>query len=486
MGLIWDQAESAAFQNALSTNLDVWDTALSSWRTRLDAVAERLGSDPNSDLSGAAWNAAKTLFIDRILPIVETGQSACAWTREHLQTYKTAEVQLIQDDTHLDEEALQSSIDALNAEVYEITSFWELVWPWIGYREDVRALRRRIKEVEKKIDDLRIFSSSTSSLFNEEIALTYTLSTAIESISRGSLSVDGIYMPSSGDREPWRQGLSTYLTYHPASTDDQAIADVMEQKLRDKGLLEGPTNSWYEKWLLNAAKHNISIDEILKIAADHGITPEDFSLLDGLEEVKDPDGKSYFLLPKDIDPDDAVKAVLMIYILNAGTDYATADDHLNNSKASKNDYSETPYSSAEIQRIINRQEQNRGCYNHIDGSGAVVATPNGMLIGVGGNIIQQMQSRSGGTTYGDFFLTNIDNSSDPAQTLKDLITAGKRSDGLDLDRLLHHEERHSQQWATYGAGFAITYIGDLVKTGFDGTKNQWEQDAGLADGGYVK
>ena len=49
---------------------------------------------------------------------------------------------------------------------------------------------------------------------------------------------------------------------------------------------------------------------------------------------------------------------------------------------------------------------------------------------------------------------------------------------LDLDRLLHHEERHSQQWAHNG------HLGMLWALTSD-----WmglERDAGLSDGGYEK
>ncbi|UHJ56252.1 hypothetical protein LT337_04405 [Mycolicibacterium fortuitum] len=55
---------------------------------------------------------------------------------------------------------------------------------------------------------------------------------------------------------------------------------------------------------------------------------------------------------------------------------------------------------------------------------------------------------------------------------------------LDLDRLLHHEERHSEQWAQKGfVWMARDYgLGAIIeqKTGI----NPLERDAGLSDGGY--
>ena len=48
------------------------------------------------------------------------------------------------------------------------------------------------------------------------------------------------------------------------------------------------------------------------------------------------------------------------------------------------------------------------------------------------------------------------------------------------DRLLHHEERHSQQWANEGYTKYVTfYIWEQITGG-----NQTEEDAGLSDGGY--
>ncbi|WP_410657613.1 hypothetical protein [Amycolatopsis sp. lyj-112] len=99
----------------------------------------------------------------------------------------------------------------------------------------------------------------------------------------------------------------------------------MEQSLRDAGLLTGPPASGhYRQWLENAVRRGVPIDTIKKIAADHDITPEDFKVLDGMEEIReDEDGdgtfKSYFLMPTDVSGDDAAKAVRMTYLMNTGT-----------------------------------------------------------------------------------------------------------------------------------------------------------------------
>lgn len=280
-------------------------------------------------------------------------------------------------------------------------------------------------------------------------------------------------------------------------------------RLREEGLLTGPDpDGYYLQWLQNAARRGVSIDEIVDIARDHGITPSDFEVLDGLEEVKDRDGKSFFILPTDISGDDARNAVLMTYILNAGTDYGTAD--------SSRDFSETPYSSEEIQRIKDRQDANDWFsygqdVGFVNGNGGRLATtPNGMLMGLGGNALQDIYSASGGTTFGEIFMLNIDDPEDGREALISVIKSGVANYGgadgepdpdpdLDLDRLLHHEERHSQQWADEGyAPFIAGYANESVDVDWkgwgpfqapiphqvEGRDNSYEADAGLTDGGY--
>ena len=262
-----------------------------------------------------------------------------------------------------------------------------------------------------------------------------------------------------------------------------------ERMLREAGLLSGPSpDGYYAQWLENAERRDVSPEVIVEIAQRHGITPEDFEILEGMEEIQDPDGKSFFLIPEGTTGDDAQNAVLMTYILNAGTDYDKAGER----PRVTNDFAETPYSADEVQRITDRQESNDWSYDDdvafvVDNGGRLATTPNGMLMGVGGNWLQDGYSREAGTTWGDIFMVNIDDPDDVAQQLSDIVESGHAwdvddDDGkpyertLDLDRFLHHEERHSQQWADKG------YAGMI----WDYTWNHdaLEEDAGMSDGGY--
>ncbi|UMG92723.1 hypothetical protein [Nocardioides sp. TF02-7] len=273
------------------------------------------------------------------------------------------------------------------------------------------------------------------------------------------------------------------VAYDRVSDRLELTGNRIEYRLRQEGLLSGPLpEGYYTQWLENADRRGVPAETIIEIAREHGITPEDFEVLDGLEEITDPDGKSYFLLPDGISGDDARKAVLMTYILNAGTDYG--DGH-------QTDFTPEAYSADEVQRIIDRQAANDWSYDEDvgfvhDNGGRLVTTPNGMLMGLGGNWLQDLYSQKGGTAWGDIFMANIDDPDDAAEQLRDMVRSGNAwytdDDGnpyegtLDLDRLLHHEERHSRQWADKGRWGMIWD----VATDSDGI----EEEAGLGDGGY--
>lgn len=231
-------------------------------------------------------------------------------------------------------------------------------------------------------------------------------------------------------------------------------------------------------WLENARRRGVPGGVVEEIARWNAITPESFAVLEKTEEITDPHGKSYFLLPPDIGGLDARKATLLTYVLNAGTDYGKAGRR-------PPDFPTTPYRAAEVARIMHRQNANRWSYSrdvrfvHHNG-GRLVTTPNGILMGLGGNWLQRQFSRRGGTTWGDIFMLNAATRTGPAEGLRRIVRCA-----VDLDRVLHHEERHSRQWAAKGyAGMLAGYGWELVRELAFGATNRLEEDAGLSDGGY--
>ena len=261
-------------------------------------------------------------------------------------------------------------------------------------------------------------------------------------------------------------------------------ANEYEDALHDAGLLDGPSSGFYREWLENAAKNGVPPEVIVDIARAQNITPKSFDVLTRMERVTDQDGKDFFLLPEDATNDEAFRATLMTYILNAGTGYGNAKGR------QKNDFAETPYTADEVQRIQERQLANAWSYNQVERlserGGRFATTPNGMLIGlgVGQTWGEEQLSQRGGTTLGDIFIVNNDHPADAAQSLRDYILKFDAT-GRDLDRVLHHEERHSQQWADLG--FARMVEQYAITMGIEwtrGPQSPFEKNAGSTDGGY--
>jgi hypothetical protein len=86
-------------------------------------------------------------------------------------------------------------------------------------------------------------------------------------------------------------------------------------------------------------------------------------------------------------------------------------------------------------------------------------------------------------------------STDPARRLRQIVESGHAwytdregmplESNLALDRVLHHEELHSQQWAAKGHARMITaYLWEVLRDRLFGKINRLEAEAGLADGGY--
>lgn len=277
-----------------------------------------------------------------------------------------------------------------------------------------------------------------------------------------------------------------------------------EEALQDAGLLDGESSGLYREWLQNAADNGVPPETVVEIARQENLTPRSFDVLNapGMERVTDTNGtpetsddKDYWILPDDATAEQARQATLMTYIYNAGTGYGASKGNAGN------DFAETPYSAAEVARVRERQADNWWSYNLLpeamDQGGRFATTPNGMLMGLGGGLVQQELTMAAGTCYGDVFAVNYDHPTNAADQLRSIITSGEATwqkdngtegTGNDLDRVLHHEERHSQQWAERGPlgmkDYVLAYGTAEIYARITGTHNSFEENAGASDGGY--
>jgi hypothetical protein len=343
------------------------------------------------------------------------------------------------------------------------------------------ANNRFLRE-EHRISTQAAFEATAEALDGERRIVLSTL----RSRSSGPVAaLDTVLERFVGANPPTSRSLGE-VAFERASQNLDLTGGLYEFQLRQEGLLTGASpDGYYAEWLVNAERQGVDPAVLVQIARDNNLTPESFEVLDGLEKLTDPQDKSFFVLPTDISGDRARDVVLMSFILNAGTDYGEGTDH---------DFPIEPYSAEYVEYIKTRQEANDWSYDDDVGfvhgnGGRLVATPNGILMGAGGNWIQDLYSQQGGTTWGDIFMVNVDDG-DALAALRMAVRDGKAvyvdDDGrsytgsLDLDRLLHHEERHSYQWADEGyGGFLASYGWEQLTGG-----NETEEEAGLGDGGY--
>ena len=139
-------------------------------------------------------------------------------------------------------------------------------------------------------------------------------------------------------------------------------------------------------------------------------------------EIKDPDGKSFFLMPPGTSGDDARAATLMTYILNAGTGYGK---EARGPPTSPRRPTLPPKLRRIMQAAEGKQLELHPDVGFVDRNGGrLVTTPNGILMGLGGNWIQRQFSQQGGTTWGDIFMVNMDDFTDPAERLRQIIESG--------------------------------------------------------------
>ena len=248
-----------------------------------------------------------------------------------------------------------------------------------------------------------------------------------------------------------------------------------------------PASSAHRAWMANIDRNAVSPDIVADVVRSHGISRDSFRMLDAMESITDRHGKSFFVIPPGTGVDAARRAVLLTYILNAGTGYGSCCG---------NDFPDTPYGEVELRRIIERQRANRWSYQAVrvmtHSGGCLLTTPNGILMGMGGNWIHAQFSRRGGTMWGDVFLVNVaqapqaNHAADPVAQMRQLIDAERlHPEGPELHRVLHHEEIHAQQWAKWGPlGMPIRYLADEARAQILSGANNLEKHAGLSDGGY--
>ena len=80
----------------------------------------------------------------------------------------------------------------------------------------------------------------------------------------------------------------------------------------------------HRAWLANLDRSTATPQAVAEIVRGQRITRDSFRALDAMQRFTDPNGKSYFVIPRATGGDDARRAALLTYLLNVGTEIGRA------------------------------------------------------------------------------------------------------------------------------------------------------------------
>lgn len=220
--------------------------------------------------------------------------------------------------------------------------------------------------------------------------------------------------------------------------------------------------------------HHDTGDLLIGRARQEGIADDTFDLLEGVTEIRDPDGRAFFQITE-ANIQDARRIAELTQLLAGGEPSKDADRR----DANHWSYEDTFWlGDGDVKQTL----QN---------GGAMAATPEGIYMAVPGPKgplglpnEQDIHAARGGTMYGEVFVTNGSHE-DPGAQLRQYVQDGSLfgPGGHPLRRTLKHETVHAEQWARYGwSGFVWKYFAENDAN--DPCNHPLEIEAGLEDGGY--
>jgi hypothetical protein len=221
----------------------VWQSGLTIWQQR---ITDLITAIDDKELTGSAYNTAKTLFQDKIKPLIDASLTVCQSMVNDYALYEMYEAPLLDDGfTHIEEDTLEQGTSNLEREICS-DMYHGLVW-WNYWDSNVTALRGQLSSYQEALADLRNFQARTSSLFVETRQMQQLIWQGIESINNGTTTPNGSYTPHAGDAELWLLPLMSYVTAHvdPAGDNiklNDAILLAKSLNLSESDITPGSVN----------------------------------------------------------------------------------------------------------------------------------------------------------------------------------------------------------------------------------------------------
>lgn len=248
MGLIYASADSSQLITALKTNISNAKQTTNQLKSGSQKVVSAVDG---RTLAGAAYTAGKGLFSELIIPTIARVTTAFDQLEQELNTYQSADSVIRGEGSYLDEEILKKKIEAKKAQKRaalasvstltnqiklakspEMSSYIRSTQKEMNRLAD--SLDDEIRQLEKKIEVLYTFSSSTKSLFSNSLNELKMAMQGVVVLSKTIVTDNGSYVLPKGTDKSWFKEPKFYPS---SNSNNKDMAKVLDDFL--KGLSAG-------------------------------------------------------------------------------------------------------------------------------------------------------------------------------------------------------------------------------------------------------
>jgi hypothetical protein len=249
MGLKWDSSEDTPITDAATANSASAAEYADALNKRIQSVADAIDS---GELKGAAYEAAKSLFVQYFLPIGKALKNIADDFHEDAADYASIRT-IMNGTTHIDEDAVQEQIDnnkasitaqSLKKQDSSVSTQQPLLPQNSPLLPDniISDLQSDNKTLTEQLQKLHDFNSKTSNLFSTFESNLGTLKAAIDDINSAKLnSSTGEFTFSDNSAQDWEDNLAALaqgnLNTDPTwSTDSVGKPEIIEDLETSYGL----------------------------------------------------------------------------------------------------------------------------------------------------------------------------------------------------------------------------------------------------------
>lgn len=270
MGLIYVSSDSSTLINALKANIKSGKEASEQLKSGSQKI---ISAVDGKTLSGAAYTAGKGLFSDLIIPTISKVSASVDELETELTKYISADQQVSGEGT-LDQEKIERKIEQKKAmkSAVEVSlaavkaasrsnPLTKIVDATLHVQSSLTNMSNSyeddIRELEKKLEKLHQFSSTTSALFSNGLSNLKLAMQSVTILNNTIVYPDGTYQLPAGIALSWFDQLKAQDGTNVHNEDKQPDVGNREYKLIDLGY--GKLWMWVEKGKNYATSEDIDV-----------------------------------------------------------------------------------------------------------------------------------------------------------------------------------------------------------------------------------